>query len=123
MPVTRVGLMGFGRIGRNLFRILYQRDDIRLAAISDIADHKALEYLLRFDTIMGPFPDEVSIKEGHLYVAGRQIPILSGKEPGDVSWADVGVDIVVEATAHSWSPPNGCRTSGKNANCPFFCHN
>ena len=103
MPVTRVGLMGFGRIGRNLFRILYQRDDIRLAAISDIADHKALEYLLRFDTIMGPFPDEVSIKEGHLYVAGRQIPILSGKEPGDVSWADVGVDIVVEATAHSWS--------------------
>jgi glyceraldehyde 3-phosphate dehydrogenase len=95
--------MGFGRIGRNLFRILYQRDDIRLAAISDIADHKALEYLLRFDTIMGRFPDEVSIKEGHLYVAGRQIPILSGKEPGDVPWADVGVDIVVEATAQSWS--------------------
>jgi glyceraldehyde 3-phosphate dehydrogenase len=99
MSTTRIGLMGFGRIGRNLFRILYQRDDIRVAAISDVADHKALEYLLRFDTILGPFPDEVSIKEGNLYVLGRQIPMLSEKEPGDVPWGDLGVDIVVEATA------------------------
>jgi len=91
--------MGFGRIGRNLFRILYESDDIRLAAISDIADHKALEYLLRFDTILGPFPDEVSIKEGHLYVAGRQITMLSEEEPGDIPWGDLGVDIVIEATA------------------------
>lgn len=99
MSAIRIGLMGFGRIGRNLFRILYGSDDIRLAAISDIADHKALEYLLRFDTILGPFPDEVSIKEGHLYVAGRQITMLSKEEPGDVSWGDLGVDIVIEATA------------------------
>jgi glyceraldehyde 3-phosphate dehydrogenase len=103
MSVTRVGLMGFGRIGRNLFRILYQSEDFRVAAISDIADHKALEYLLRFDTIMGPFPDEVSIQEGHLYVAGRQIPMLSQRQPGDVPWADFGVDIVIEATARRWS--------------------
>lgn len=103
MSVTRIGLMGFGRIGRNLFRILYQSRDIHVAAISDIADHKALEYLLRFDTIMGPFPDEVSIKEGHLYVAGHQIPMLSGAEPGDVPWTDFGVDIVIEATARRWS--------------------
>ncbi len=96
---TTIGLMGFGRIGRNLFRILYQSKDIKLAAISDIADHKALEYLLRFDTILGPFPDEVSIREGNLYVVGRQIPMLSEKEPGDVPWGDLGVDIVVEATA------------------------
>ncbi len=99
MSAIRIGLMGFGRIGRNLFRILYESDDIRLAAISDIADHKALEYLLRFDTILGPFPDEVSIKEGHLYVAGRQITMLSEEEPGDVPWGDLGVDIVIEATA------------------------
>ncbi len=95
--------MGFGRIGRNLFRILYQSNAIRLAAISDIADHKALEYLLRFDTILGQFPDEVSIKEDHLYVAGRQIPMLSEKEPGDVPWGDLGVDVVIEATARKWS--------------------
>jgi glyceraldehyde 3-phosphate dehydrogenase len=96
---TTIGLMGFGRIGRNLFRILYQSEDIKLAAISDIADHKALEYLLRFDTILGPFPDEVSIQEGNLYVVGRQIPMLSEKEPGDVPWGDLGVDTVIEATA------------------------
>jgi glyceraldehyde 3-phosphate dehydrogenase len=94
--------MGFGRIGRNLFRILYQSKDIRLAAISDIADHKALEYLIRFDTILGQFPDQVSIKENHLYVAGRQIPMLSEKEPGDVPWGDLGVDVVIEATARKW---------------------
>lgn len=99
MQPIRVGLMGFGRIGRNLFRILYKREDIRIAAISDIADHKGLEYLLRFDTIMGRFPDEVKIQDGHLYVIGRQIPFLAGKEPEDVDWAAHGVDVVVEATA------------------------
>ncbi|MGD8256976.1 MAG: glyceraldehyde 3-phosphate dehydrogenase NAD-binding domain-containing protein [Desulfobacterales bacterium] len=103
MSSVRIGLMGFGRIGRNLFRILYQSKDIQLAAISDTADHKALEYLLRFDTILGPFPDEVSVKEGHLYAAGRQIPMLSEKEPGDVPWGDLGVDVVIEATAQRWS--------------------
>jgi len=103
MSAVRVGLMGFGRIGRNLFRILYDSEDIRLAAISDVADHKALEYLMRFDTILGPFPDEVSIKEGNLYVAGRQIPMLSGKEPGDVPWSELGVDVVIEATARRWT--------------------
>jgi glyceraldehyde 3-phosphate dehydrogenase len=99
MSTVGIGLMGFGRIGRNLFRILYQSQDIRLRAISDIADHKALEYLLRFDTILGPFPDEVSVKEEHLYVAGRQIPMLSAKEPGDVPWGDLGVDVVFERGA------------------------
>jgi glyceraldehyde 3-phosphate dehydrogenase len=99
MKPVRVGLMGFGRVGRNLFRILYDRDDVRIAAISDIADPRSLEYLLRFDTILGRFPDEVSIKDGHLYVVGRQIPMLAGKEPGDVPWDEIGVDVVVEATA------------------------
>src|SRR5256885_230429 len=78
--MTRIALMGFGRIGRNLFRILYKRDDVRIVAISDVADHKALEYLLRFDTLLGPFPDEVAIKEGNLYVWGRQIRMLNGEE-------------------------------------------
>ncbi len=96
---VRVGLMGFGTIGRHLFRILYDRDDIQVAAISDVADHASLEYLLRFDTILGRFPDEVSIRDGHLYVIGRQIPMLALREPCDVPWREFGVDIVVEATA------------------------
>jgi glyceraldehyde 3-phosphate dehydrogenase len=66
LMAVRVGLMGFGRIGRNLFRILYKHDHIQIVAISDIADHKGLEYLLKYDTIMGRFPDTVSVTEGHL---------------------------------------------------------
>ncbi len=90
--------MGFGRIGRNMFRILYNRDDVELVAISDIADHKSLEYLIKYDTILGRFPETVSVKDGFMYVRGKQIKMLSGKEPGDVDWGALGVDIVVEAT-------------------------
>ncbi len=98
MQTIRVGLSGLGRIGRNLFRILYKNPDVRISAISDIADHAALEYLIRFDTIFGPFPEEVSVKEGYLYVHGQQIPMFSGRRPGDVPWGDLGIDVVVEAT-------------------------
>ncbi len=98
---TTVGLVGFGRIGKNLFRLLYNRDDIRVGAITDLDDPAGLEYLLRFDTVLGRFPDLVSIKDGHLYVVGRQIPFLTGPKADDVSWKDLGVDVVLEATARS----------------------
>lgn len=97
--MTGIALMGFGRIGRNLFRILYKRDDIRIVAISDTADPKALEYLLRFDTLLGRFPDVVSIKEGNLFVYGRPTRFLSGEEGETVRWDELGVDVVLEATA------------------------
>lgn len=95
---TRIGLMGFGRIGRNVFRILHGRDDIDVAAIVDIAEPAALEYLLKFDTVHGAFPDPVWIKGDALYARGRPIKILQAKAPGDVDWKGLGVDIVVEAT-------------------------
>jgi glyceraldehyde 3-phosphate dehydrogenase len=98
---TRVGLVGLGRIGRNIFRILYKREEIRVAAISEIADHKGLEYLLRFDTVLGRFPDEVSIVDGNLYVVGRQIPMISEKETPQPPWGDLGVHTVIEATSKS----------------------
>jgi glyceraldehyde 3-phosphate dehydrogenase len=100
MP-TRIGLMGLGRIGRNIFRILYKSDDLRIEAISDVADQAALAYLLRFDTILGRFPDEVSVRDGHLYVAGRQVTMLT-EEKGSATtppWGELGVDTVIEATS------------------------
>lgn len=97
MAVT-IGLMGFGRIGRNLFRILHRSDEIRIGAISDIAEHSALTYLLRYDSILGRFPSQVTHREGRLYTWGREIPFLSGRNPGDVNWADFGVDYVIEAS-------------------------
>ena len=98
MAQVAVGLMGLGRIGRNLVRILYDRDDVRLAAISDPADHAGLEYLLRYDTILGRFPAPVKLEDGRLDVAGRQIHMLSAEDPGQVPWGELGVDVVIEAT-------------------------
>jgi len=97
MP-TRIGLMGLGRIGRNIFRILYNSDDVRIEAISDVADLTGLVYLLRFDTILGRFPDEVSARDGHIYVAGRQIKMLPEEPDKQIPWGDLGVDVVIEAT-------------------------
>jgi glyceraldehyde 3-phosphate dehydrogenase len=98
--MTTVGILGFGRIGRNLFRLLYERDDIRIGAISDWNEPEPLEYLLRFDTLLGRFPGEVSIREGHLYAAGRQIRMLTGSEqPQPPPWAELGVETVLEATS------------------------
>jgi len=97
MP-TRIGLMGLGRIGRNIFRILYNSDDIRIEAISDVADPTGLVYLLRFDTILGRFPDEISARDGHIYVAGRQIKMLPDEPEKQIPWGDLGVDTVIEAT-------------------------
>jgi glyceraldehyde 3-phosphate dehydrogenase len=98
-----IGLMGFGRIGRNLFRILSRSENVRIGAISDIADHEALTYLLKYDSILGRFPDKVTFRDGRLYTWGREIPFLSGKDPKDVNWGDFGVDYVIEASGRDRS--------------------
>jgi glyceraldehyde 3-phosphate dehydrogenase len=97
--VTKVGLFGFGRIGRSLFRILHGRNDIRVGAISDLAEPAQLAYLLRFDTVLGRFPEPVSLQEGRLVAPDGAVPIFSGKDQGQVPWGDLGVDTVLEATS------------------------
>jgi glyceraldehyde 3-phosphate dehydrogenase len=95
---TRVGLMGFGGIGRSVFRQTEEHPDIEVAAIVDVADHAALAYLLRFDTIHGRFRKPVEHEDGSLIVDGRRVPMLSDADPGDVDWKELGVDVVVQAT-------------------------
>ncbi len=95
---VRIGIMGFGRIGRNIFRIVYPRDDIEVRAIVDVADPKGLEYLLKFDTVHGRFRDPVSVVGSAMYVKGRQIQMITAREPGEVDWGALGVDVVIEAT-------------------------
>ena len=98
--MTTVGIFGFGRIGRNLFRLLYAREDLRIGAVADLAEPEGVAYLLKFDTLLGRFPDEVSAKDGFLYVAGRRIPLITGKgQPPVPAWGDLGVDTVLEATS------------------------
>jgi glyceraldehyde 3-phosphate dehydrogenase len=94
----RVAIMGFGRMGRNLFRAVYADPEIEICAINDIAEPQALEYLLRFDSLHGHFGEPLQVIDGHLYVGGRRIPVLHEAEPGNVPWYDYGVDVVLEAT-------------------------
>jgi len=99
MTTTRIGLMGFGRIGRNFFRLVHDRDDLDVVAISDIADPEALTYLLKYDSIYGRFPVPVSYGNGSLAYDHKEVTFLDAREPGEVAWADFGVDIVLETTS------------------------
>src|SRR5262249_28392696 len=83
----------------NIFRIVHQMNDIEVVGISDLADPKAMEYLLKFDTVFGRFPDPVALKGDNLYVKGRQIHLYPNKQPGEIPWGEIGADIVVDATA------------------------
>ncbi len=95
---VRIGIMGFGRLGRNMFRIAYDQPDIEFVAVSDIADAESLLYLLKYSTIEGPFEADVRL-EGRYLVAGRQrVRMLRGSRPGDVPWDVLGADVVIEST-------------------------
>jgi glyceraldehyde 3-phosphate dehydrogenase len=95
---VRVGLMGFGRLGRNIFRAIYPRTDIEVVAINDLADSHSMEYLLRYDSLRGTFDEPVQVIDDALYAQGRQIPMLHHREPGQVPWFEYGVDVVIEGT-------------------------
>jgi glyceraldehyde 3-phosphate dehydrogenase len=95
--VSHLGLVGLGRVGRNIFRLLYDSEDLRLEAVSDPADPETLAYLLRFDTLLGRFPAPVVVDGDSLRVAGRQVRLLRGRKPGEIPWGELGVDTVIEA--------------------------
>jgi glyceraldehyde 3-phosphate dehydrogenase len=95
---TRIGINGFGRIGRSVFRILAERDDLEVVAINDLYENEQLAYLLRFDTIMGVFPGDVHIEGDVMHVNGDEVAMLDVPNPADIPWGDLDVDIVVEST-------------------------
>jgi len=99
MANLRVGINGFGRIGRNFFRASLTRDaDFDIVAANDLGDAKTMAHLLKFDSTLGPFPGDVAIEDGVLHAAGEQIKLLSERDPGAMQWADLGVDVVLEST-------------------------
>ncbi|MDP8959074.1 MAG: glyceraldehyde-3-phosphate dehydrogenase [Actinomycetota bacterium] len=101
--------MGFGRIGRNVFRLLQPHQDIQVEAIVDTADPEGLTYLLRYDTIHRRFPDPVRLVDSTLYVRGHPIPVIKAGQPGGVDWGELGVDIVVEATGGKYKSAAWCQ--------------
>ncbi|HEY3202330.1 MAG TPA: type I glyceraldehyde-3-phosphate dehydrogenase [Thermoanaerobaculia bacterium] len=95
---VRVGINGFGRIGRSVFRILSDRTDVEVAIINDLFDNDHLAYLLKYDTVMRVFPKEVSTDAESMTVAGRRIVMTAEKDPAKIPWGKRGVDVVVEST-------------------------
>ena len=94
----RVAINGFGRIGRSVFRILNFRENFHVVAINDIADNEAMAYLLKYDTVMGPFNDLVEIKGDVLNTSHNAVKMLAEKDPNQLPWGEMGVDVVIEST-------------------------
>jgi glyceraldehyde 3-phosphate dehydrogenase len=98
MSVTKIGINGFGRIGRSVFRILSNRDDVQVVAINDLFENQQLVYLLKYDSVMRVFPKEVTADDDFMYVDGQKIAMTAERDPAKIPWGPLGVDIVIEST-------------------------
>ncbi|MBI3649166.1 MAG: type I glyceraldehyde-3-phosphate dehydrogenase [Actinobacteria bacterium] len=97
--MTKIGINGFGRIGRNFFRAAKQRGaDLDFVAVNDITDAKTLAHLLKYDSVLGRYPGEVRASEGAIVVDGDELRVLAEGDPADLPWKDLGAEVVVEST-------------------------
>ena len=94
----RVAINGFGRIGRSVFRILNDRENVDVVAINDIADNEAMAYLLKYDTVMGRFNDSVTVNNDIMETSFNKVKMLAEREPVNLPWNDLAVDVVIEST-------------------------
>src|SRR6056297_1217595 len=94
---SKIGINGFGRIGRNSFRYAMEKG-LDIVAVNDLTDAKTLAHLLKYDSVHGVFAKEVVEKNGSIFVDGKEIKVFSEKDPENLPWKDLGVDIVLECT-------------------------
>ncbi|MBP6121413.1 MULTISPECIES: glyceraldehyde-3-phosphate dehydrogenase [Providencia] len=94
----KVGINGFGRIGRIVFRAAQERSDIEIVAINDLLDAEYMAYMLKYDSTHGRFNGTVEVKDGHLVVNGKKIRVTAERDPANLKWNEAGVDVVAEAT-------------------------
>jgi glyceraldehyde 3-phosphate dehydrogenase len=98
---VRVGINGFGRIGRNFFRAaLASGADLELVGVNDLTDNKTLAHLLKYDSILGRLGKDVSFSESEMTVGGKSFKVLAERDPGALPWKDLGADVVIESTGH-----------------------
>ncbi len=98
--MTRIAINGFGRIGRSVFRVIVQRPEtgIQIVAINDLAEDEMAAYLLKYDTVMGEFPGAVLVEDGYLIAGGHRARLLTIKDPAQLPWKELDVDVVIEST-------------------------
>jgi glyceraldehyde 3-phosphate dehydrogenase len=107
MAKTRVGINGFGRIGRNFFRATLERGgDFEIVAFNDLGDVPTMAHLLRHDSVLGPFQGEVQVEGGSLVVDGKELKGLAERDPANLPWGDLGVDVVIESTGFFTDRPS-----------------
>jgi len=94
----KVGINGFGRIGRNIFRVIAGREDIDVVAINDLADARTLSMLLKYDSVHGKFDGDIKAKEDAIVVKGKEVKLTKEKDPARLPWKELGVDIAIEST-------------------------
>ncbi|MDM7266908.1 MAG: type I glyceraldehyde-3-phosphate dehydrogenase [Aquificota bacterium] len=94
----KVGINGFGRIGRSFLRACYGYEDIEIVAINDLTDTQTLAHLLKYDSVHGRFKGKVEAKDSSLVVDGKEIRVFSVKDPAEIPWGELGVDVVIEST-------------------------
>ena len=94
----RIAINGFGRIGRMVFRILEDQTDIEVVGINDLTDPKTLAHLLEFDSVHGRFGKNVSAEDGAIIVGDRRVPTFAQRNPAEIPWGDLGVELVLECT-------------------------
>src|SRR3954462_9789117 len=98
MAKTRVGINGFGRIGRNFFRAAQERGDFEIVAFNDLGDVNTMAHLLKHDSVLGTFPEDVEAEGGSLKVGGKEVRGLAERDPSALPWRDLEVDVVIEST-------------------------
>jgi len=96
--MTKVGINGFGRIGRLAFRAAINRKDIEIVGINDLVEPDYMAYMLKYDSTHGIFDGTIEVKDGNLVVNGKKIRVTAEKDPSNLKWADVGAEIVIEST-------------------------
>lgn len=101
---TRVAINGFGRIGRNAFKVAFERSDIEIVALNDLTDTKTLAHLLKHDSNYGTYHNEVSYDETSIIVKGKHITVLAEIDPAKLPWADLKIDVVIESTGFFVDP-------------------
>lgn len=95
---VKVGINGFGRIGRNVFRQALKRDDVEIVAVNDLTDANMLAHLLKYDSVHGVLQEEVSVNGSNIVVGDKEIKVLAERDPANLPWGELGIDVVVEST-------------------------